>query len=364
MYFSEAGGYLSNEDTWAARCDVQPLIRAATLDGYLELAAALGLDGPSLVARVGLNLGDLRAPDAWLPAEAAVRLLDLSATLSAQPDFAVLLGDRRRLATLGPISVAVREEPDLRHVLRVLVLHEVSYNEALRMRLDEGEGAATIRVWLELGAPAPVGQATALGVAAINGVIRECVDDSWRPLGAYFAFPAPADLGQYRAAFGPGLWFEQPFTGLVLSSRDLASPNRLSDPLLRPYAQQFLEAAVTRKGPRMTARVTELIELMLPAGRCSLTAVADVLRLDPRTLRRHLAREGTSFSAVVDDTRAALAQRHLGSGTQSMTEISQLLGFETPSGFSRWFTKHFGMTARDWRKRSAARSMPRERPSR
>ncbi len=35
-----------------------------------------------------------------------------------------------------------------------------------------------------------------------------------------------------------------------------------------------------------------------------------------------------------------------------MTEISQLLGFETPSGFNRWFTEHFGMTARNWRKRS------------
>lgn len=351
-FFAGPDGYLSSEDTGVARRAVQPLIRGATLDGYLELAAAMGLDAPSLVAQVGLDLGDLRAPDAWLAAEAAVRLLDLSASLSGRPDFAVLLGDRRRLATLGPISVAVREEPDLRQVLRVLVRHEVSYNEALRMRLDESDGAATIRLWLELGAPAPVGQATVLGVAAINGVIRECIEDSWRPLGAYFAFPAPADLGQYRAAFGPGLRFEQPFTGLVLSSRDLVSPNRLSDPLLRPYAQQFLEAAVTRKGPSATARVTELVELLLPAGRCSLTAVAQALRVDPRTLRRHLAREGTSFSAIVDETRAALAQRHLGSGAQSMTEISQLLGFETPGAFSRWFTGRFGMTARDWRMRS------------
>ena len=351
-FFAGPDGYLSSEDTGVARRAVQPLIRGATLDGYLELAAAMGLDAPSLVAQVGLDLGDLRAPDAWLAAEAAVRLLDLSASLSGRPDFAVLLGDRRRLATLGPISVAVREEPDLRQVLRVLVRHEVSYNEALRMRLDESDGAATIRLWLELGAPAPVGQATVLGVAAINGVIRECIEDSWRPLGAYFAFPAPADLGQYRAAFGPGLRFEQPFTGLVLSSRDLASPNRLSDPLLRPYAQQFLEAAVTRKGPSATARVTELVELLLPAGRCSLTAVAQALRVDPRTLRRHLAREGTSFSAIVDEARAALAQRHLGSGAQSMTEISQLLGFETPGAFSRWFTGRFGMTARDWRMRS------------
>jgi AraC-like DNA-binding protein len=350
--FPQPDGYLSSEDNGFAGHDVQPLIRAATLDGYLELAGQLGLAGPSLVAQVGLDVGDLRAPDAWLPAEAAVRLLDISATLSAQPDFALLLGERRRLATLGPISVAVREEPDLRHVLRVLVLHVVSYNEALRMRLDEGDGAATIRVWLELDAPAPVRQATVLAVAAVNGVIRECVDESWRPLGASFAFPAPADPGRYRAAFGPGLRFEQPFTGLVLRSRDLTSSNRLSDPLLRPYAQQFLEAAVTRRGSSTTARVAELIELMLPAGRCSLTAVAKTLQLDPRTLRRHLAGEGTSFSALVDDSRAALAKRHLGSGTRSMTEISQLLGFQTPSAFSRWFVVHFGMTARDWRKGS------------
>ena len=71
------------------------------------------------------------------------------------------------------------------------------------MRLAERDGRAIIQLWLELDAPAPLGQATALGVAAVNGVIRECVDDGWRPLSASFAFPAPVDLGHYLDAFGP-----------------------------------------------------------------------------------------------------------------------------------------------------------------
>lgn len=329
---------------------VQPLIRAATLDGYLELATALGLDGPALLAQVGLTLADLQDPTSWLPAKRAVRLLDLSAKLSARPDFAVLLGDRRRLATLGPISIAVREEPDLRHVLQVLTDHVVTYNEALRMHLDESEGTATVRLWLELGVPAPLGQATTFAVAALNGVIRAGADDAWRPLGAHFPYSAPADVSAYRNAFGPGVHFDQPFAGLTLRTRDLANPNRLSDPLLRPYARQFLETTVARRGPSVTTRVTELVELLLISGHCSLTAVAKALQVDPRTLRRHLAAEGTTFTAIVDDTRAAMAERHLGSGGQPLTEIAYLLGFDTPAAFSRWFKHRFGMTARDWRK--------------
>jgi AraC-like DNA-binding protein len=329
---------------------MQPLIRAATLDGYLPLATSVGLDPESLITRVGLELPDLQAPERWVPAAAAANLLELSATLSGRPDFGVRLGAERRLATLGPISVAVREEPDLRRVLRVLIRHEQSYNEALRLRFEENGDTATVRLWLELGEPVPVTQATALGMAALSGVIREAVGAQWHPLAACFTFPPPLDARAYADMFGPGARFEEPFTGLVLRSRDLDATNALSDPLLRPYAQQFLDAAVARGGPSVTARVSELVELLLPIGTCSMTNVARAMQVDPRTLRRHLAHDETTFSTIVDGVRSGLAQRYLSAGHHTMTEISQLLGFEAPSAFSRWFTHRFGMTPREWRR--------------
>ena len=124
----------------------------------------VGLD-PSRPRRTGqVDLGRVRWPACSTPRRPT----------SGRADFAVRLAERRRLSTLGPLSVVLREEPDLRSVLRLLMRYEHSYNEALRMRLDESEEIATLRLWFEFGEPAPAGQALALGAAAVYGIIREC----------------------------------------------------------------------------------------------------------------------------------------------------------------------------------------------
>src|SRR6185312_12084700 len=101
-----------------------------------------------------------------------VRLLELSAAESGREDFGVLLAQRRRLSTVGPLSVVLREEPDLRCALELLIRYEHSYNQAARFRLAEADGAATLTVAAELGEPAPLRQGLEWGVAAVLGIIR------------------------------------------------------------------------------------------------------------------------------------------------------------------------------------------------
>src|SRR5688572_10102015 len=102
-------------------CDMRRLVRSATLNGYVALARSLDLDAARLMRRAGLDPADLAVPDKWISAPAVARLLDVSATESGHADFAVRLAEVRRLSTLGPLSVVLREEPDLRSVLALLL---------------------------------------------------------------------------------------------------------------------------------------------------------------------------------------------------------------------------------------------------
>jgi AraC-like DNA-binding protein len=332
----------------------RPLVRCATLNGYLSLSRSLDVDGPRLMRRVGLDPADLAVPDKWIPAAAVARLLDSSAKVSKRADFAVRLAEQRRLSTLGPLSVVLREEPDLRSALRLLMRYEQSYNEAIRMRLEETEEIATIRLWFEFGEPAPQDQALALGAAALHGIVRECVGPNWRPLAMCFPHRAPADLTTYHRVFGAGLQFEHDFTGLVIYSRDLSAANPLSDPLMQPYAQRFLESVVSPRATTARDRVKELMEFLLPLGKCTMDHIARTLGMDRRTLHRHLAEEGESFSSLLHATRAGLAEHYLANDRYSMTDIGQLLGFTAPSAFTRWFHQQFGMSPSAWRATSRA----------
>jgi len=329
-------------------------VRSASLNGYLGLAKSMDLDGLQLIRRVGIDPADLGVPDKWLPAAAVARLLDVSATTSGRADFAVRLAELRRLSTLGPLSVVLREEPDLRSVLKLLMRYEHSYNEALRMRLDESQEIATLRLWFEFGEPAPAGQALALAAAALYGIMRECVGPNWRPLAICFQNRAPADLSTFHRAFGPGLQFEHDFTGMVFYSGDLTAKNSLSDPLMRPYAQRFLDSVISPRASTSKDRVRELMEFLLPLGKCSMDQAARALGVDRRTLHRHLAEEGETFSSILHSTRAGLAERYLASNRHSMTDVSLLLGFAAPSAFSRWFHQQFGLSPSEWRATSRA----------
>jgi len=137
-----------------------PFVRYATLNRYVDLGRELGIDPVSLMRVHGLDPSGLAHPDHRVPAAAAARLLTETATLTGHDDVGLRLAELRQISTLGPLSLVLREEPDVRSALTLLLRYEHSYNEALRMRLDEDGDLATMRLWFEFGEPAPTRQAT------------------------------------------------------------------------------------------------------------------------------------------------------------------------------------------------------------
>jgi AraC-like DNA-binding protein len=298
---------------------------------------------------VGLDPAGLAVQDRWFPAAAGARLLEISSAASGRDDFGLRLVDFRRLANLGAISLVIREEPDLRSVLEILIRYEHTYNQAIRVRLSESDGLATIRIDVELGEPAGTRQATELAVGAFHRIHSQMHGRRWQPLSVCLPHPAPADISTHLRIFGPVVQFQREFAGIVLRASDLTAPNEMSDPLLRPYAHEYLEVIAPPDDVTTVSGVRELIETLLPTGHCSIAQVAACLGIDRRTVHRHLADSGETFSSLLNAVRAELAQRLLPNPRRSLTEISAELGFSEPSAFSRWFHGQFGCSPKAWR---------------
>src|SRR3954463_4594590 len=204
---------------------MRPCVRAATLDGYVDLARSFGLDPVRLMRNVGLDVAALATPEKWIPAGDVARLLQLTADQSGHEDFGLLLAGRRRLSTLGPLSIVLSQEPDLRSALRLLDGWERSYNGALPLRREEGGGLATIRLWLEFAEPVPVRPSLELATAALHGIIKALLGRGWAPLSVCFSHPKPKTLDAYQDVFGARVQFDHPFTGLVFFADQLDAPN-------------------------------------------------------------------------------------------------------------------------------------------
>jgi AraC-like DNA-binding protein len=87
--------------------------------------------------------------------------------------------------------------------------------------------------------------------------------------------------------------------------------------------------------------VRELVVLLLGTGGCSVDRAAQHLGIDRRTIHRRLAREGATFSSIVEAVRCELADRYLREGPRSVAEVATMLGFSAASGFSHWYRKHY-----------------------
>lgn len=330
----------------------KPLARYASLNNFVELSRSLGLDATAMVRAAGLDPASMRMQDRWVPAEAVADLLERAAAASGREDFGVRLAELRRFSNLGPLSLVIREEPDVRSALRILMRCERMYNEALHVRLVEQDGLATIRVELDL-AEAGRRQSVELAVGVLYRLMGAFLGPTWQPLAVGFSHSPPLGATIHHRALGPVVRFGLDYDGLRVHSRDLDAANAMADPFLRGYAQRLL--GPMEEGARTTTvdRVRELVELLLPTGRCSVEQVARSLGVNRRTVHRMLAKDGQTFTALVDSTRRGLAERMVLARNRPLTEVAELLGFSSHSNFTRWFRSRFGCSPSQWRRRAA-----------
>lgn len=134
-----------------------------------------------------------------------------------------------------------------------------------------------------------------------------------------------------------------------LGMLDVALPQ--ADPntarMFERQCRQLLERRLARVG--VTGQVRSRL-LHNPGSIPSMQDVADELHLDPRTLRRRLTDEGTSFRTLVDEVRRALAERLLLEHV-SIESIAHQLGYAETASFTHAFTRWTGSSPSRFRRR-------------
>lgn len=95
-----------------------------------------------------------------------------------------------------------------------------------------------------------------------------------------------------------------------------------------------------------------LVESLVRNGYPAMETAAEAAGLSVRSLRRRLAKFGTSYSAVVTRTRITMAEQWLAGTEKPITEIAIALGYTDRSNFSRAFHRLNGISPREYRNNS------------
>lgn len=336
---TEAGTYLVTESivSFVARAMVTAGVPEAPVQAYLDELGIVGEGGSARVAWHAYR-------ELWVRAESLMPVPDLGLRVAV----AIPFGAREL------VDFLLRSASNLREVVELSLELAPLMDNSLRGAAEIVGPSVFFRITRAPGLVVPPAMSD-YATARLLGSLHDLTGEPLVPERVFMTRSRPEDDAAHRAHYGCPLSFEQSFDGmqapLAWGERPLpARDGALHSTLLRHMRRDLGEPASEPES--WAAHVRALMTQLIAEGQdVQQSVVARRLGQSPRTLRRLLAVESTSYAELYDRVRLEHAQTALHAGC-SIEEVAQQLGFASPGSFSRTFRRWVGMPPERWRRTS------------
>jgi AraC-like DNA-binding protein len=313
------------------------LVREALLQSCPASEAAEGL-----LARAGIDAGQLGLPEARVGADAYARLWRLLAHRCNDEFFAM---DRRGLpgGSLAFLCRASMAQATLGAALETALAFLSLMLADMRPTLVREQGLAQIVLEEPCDAPRRAFAYFTFWMI-VHGVACWLAGRRIPILAIELRCEEPPFCDDYRVMFSENLQFARPRTRMIIPADclDLVL-RRNEDELERFLAEAPGNILVRYRDPdSLGRRIRRDLLCQAPAQWPDADRLAHSLCLSPSTLRRRLAEEGQSYQGLKDSVRRELATTWLVGAEPGMGEIAERLGFADTSSFYKAFRKWFG----------------------
>jgi len=325
----------------------------AIVQVMVNFATRYGVDAETCLLGTGITAAQLREADALIAREQEMRLIEnLILALPQVPALGFELGMQYNVATFGIWGFALRTSRTLREAIG-RALHYLPLSTAycrFWSVIDEREFAFCAD-------PGAIPQHLRQFLlerdtgTAVN-LLKELSLSGIRALGLEYEGPAPTHAARIEALCGIAPRYGSARNAIVLRREDVETPLPMYDAhLVRLLEDQCRAQLNRRQVSGVTGQVRQLI--LGPLGLvASLEDVAQHIAMAPRSVRRKLEKEGTSFREIVDAERQQLAMQLLQDTRMKLDEIALQLGYGDTASFTRAFRRWFGQAPGEYRKLS------------
>ncbi|SDK99506.1 AraC family transcriptional regulator [Pseudomonas indica] len=311
---------------------------------------ALGLDSTALCREAGLDPALMDDPNARYPLSATTRLWRLAVQASGDPALGLKVSQYVGPTTFHALGYALIASASLLEVFERIVRYHKVVSDASELDLRRVGERYEFRLQVPPGGPEPAPEALDAFAAIYVRTCRNRLGREYAPLAVYLSRPRPADPQPWHDVFRAPLHFGATETLLQFARADFERPLEDANPELALHNEAVLERTLEQlQSPTWQRKVRTCLEAQLPNGEPSAERIAQALHLSLRSLQRHLADEGASYESLLNDTRQALALRHMRDPRCSISEIAYLLGFADTSSFSRAFKRWTGQAPSQYR---------------
>ncbi|MCW2663504.1 MAG: Transcriptional regulatory protein [Mycobacterium sp.] len=314
-----------------------------------QVANERGVRTNELLAGTAIDPDDLNNPDAMVSASDEIMVVRrLLVRLPGHSGIGVDVGSRSTLTHLGLFGFAVMSCGTLRELFSIAMRYFALTTMHIRLalfetakdcviELDAGHLPADVRgFFIERDIAGIIATTTAFALPVAEKYADEvtaelAVDEELlRPLLELVPVHDVRFGRAHNRLHFPRAMFDEPLPQ--------ADPHTLE--MCMAQCDVLMQSSESRRG--ITALVRS--KLFRDSGVFpTLPDVADELDIHPRTLRRRLAEEDTSFRALLNEARSTVAVDLLRNVGLTVEEVSTRLGYTEVSTFSHAFKRWYGL---------------------
>jgi AraC-like DNA-binding protein len=320
----------------------------------LELVKRWGITADELLGGLGVDVPSLPDPRTRVPLSTILAILQRARTLTREPAYGYYLGLQMRVSAHGLLGLAALSSATLRESIELAIRFIAPViTTAFSLRLDvEGPKASLILVEnTDFGT-----ERECIVLAALISMWQFGLATTGRDMRgvAELALPEPVYYPQLLLVGTGRLRFNQPAHRLAFDAEVLDAKLPMADPVALKLASDQCERVLASRGPK--ARITERVRSLVIHGRgrpAPLERIAQALHFSPRTLKRLLAAEGTTFSSIVEEELREQAMLLLRSAGATVKEVAAQLGYANAENFTRAFHRWTGTTPSEYQSTSS-----------
>ena len=331
-------------------------VSAVGMRAYLAAARAAGVDSAGALTAAGIDAGIAARPDAHVPGDRFQALIAELAERSGDPLFGLHASEHMPQDVFNVLGYIGLSASTLLEALAKVARYEKRIGDLGRVETRLRGNESRI-LWHCHFTHQPVRRHLVEAVFAGWLVYTRWLadDPALIPERVWFEHAGPTDPRQaqeYQRLFGCPVELNQPYSALIGDRDMLARPPRRAEPQqlapLEDHAARHLETLGIATS--LSLRVRHHLQAALGGPLPDRDQVAQALRLNTRTLHRHLVAEGTGWREILDSVRLERAKTRLLESRCPQAEIAADLGYADIRCFQRSFKRHTGVTPGQYRR--------------
>jgi len=339
-----------------SKCVSQVYIPIARIKPLIKILVMNKVNLNALLADTSINLQDFTATDKTISFEQYQQLIINARNLSQDLIFALRLGEQSFLHHDGLLAARIMSSENVGQAMELLTRYQPLFTQILLFDFElneKGDGVLTLTPHFELGESLPYFiEYTCSVIYSLGRFFLGGIDLGLNGINARIklSYPEPISREAFDAFFSVPIEFNQTTNQMILSKKLLSQSLIFSNKDSAQHNEQICQARVTEINPDNTVldRVRFMIHRQI-FSELSLDLLANELCISPRTLRRQLQDNNTSYKMLLESERKRVALSQIKNPEISIEELAEKLGYSDASSFSRAFKRWYGVSPKHYK---------------